>query len=266
MDVADFTTISEMLASEDLLYVMSTLFGECSRIILSQEGQIDKYIGDCIMAFWGAPNRVEHMELKMAKAAIMIQQFVSGFRERMLEEGKPSIHVRIGMHCSDVLVGNFGSPQRLSYTCMGNGVNLASRLEGANKYFGSCMIMSDVVYEAMLRSINLQRYDNELQITDDIDYMVQNEYIRVRTLATTVVKGKTVPCTVYELVYDDGEFPEEYKMYENAYNLFQKGDFTNALNEFTALKNMKGHVDYVVEKKIKLCNEYIEHTPSDWNG
>jgi adenylate cyclase len=105
MDVAGFTSISELLDPDTLVGMMAELFGECSKIIVQHKGNIDKYIGDCIMAFWGAPHECPHQETWAVTAAIKIQRFVRDFAKVLEEEGLPKISVRIGLNTGPVLVG-----------------------------------------------------------------------------------------------------------------------------------------------------------------
>src|SRR5262249_36317373 len=118
-----------------------------SEQILASGGTVDKYIGDAIMAFWGAPVDLPRHALAACTAAVRNQQALAVLRGRWLSEGKPPFHMRIGIHTGDVVVGNIGSARRLNYTVIGDAVNLASRLEGLNKYYGTQTLISDATHD-----------------------------------------------------------------------------------------------------------------------
>jgi adenylate cyclase len=137
----------------DLLSQLSVYFEAVSQAIAAEHGTVDKFIGDGIMAFWGAPApRSDHV-LRACCGALRAARRMQKINERWSAEGRPRLHLRIGLHCADVLVGNVGSSERLSYTVMGDGVNVAARLEGINKNFGTTMCVSDSVLEAIGRDI-----------------------------------------------------------------------------------------------------------------
>ncbi len=133
-DLENFSSHSETLAPDDLLVQISTYLEEVSSAISEEGGTVDKFIGDGVMAFWNAPvERPDHV-LRGCTAALRCGT-PHGTRQRCLEaEGRPRIHIRIGLNCANVLVGNVGSSNRLSYTALGDGVNVAARLEGINKH------------------------------------------------------------------------------------------------------------------------------------
>ena len=148
-DLENFSTHAEQLAPDELLDQMSTYFEEVSRAISEEHGTVDKFIGDGVMAFWGAPApRADHV-LRACAGALRAARRMETVNQTWRAEGRPSIRMRIGLHCANVLVGNVGSSERLSYTVMGDGVNVAARLEGMNKIFGTTICISDSVVEAV---------------------------------------------------------------------------------------------------------------------
>jgi len=121
---------------------------------ISEElGTVDKFIGDSVMAFWGAPTETDHSPLRACKAALRIKSRIDRLNERWRQEGKPTLRVRIGINYAPALVGNIGTSERLSYTALGDGVNVASRLEGIYKQFHSAICVSDLVYNEVATRI-----------------------------------------------------------------------------------------------------------------
>jgi adenylate cyclase len=144
--------------------------------ITEELGTVDKFIGDSVMAFWGAPVEIEDSALRACKAALRITRRMERLNQQWRDEGKASLKVRIGINYASVLVGNIGTPERLSYTALGDGVNVASRLEGSNKQFNTSICISDVLYS---------------EVADAVE---------VRALGLVSVKGRTGDFPVYELL------------------------------------------------------------------
>jgi adenylate cyclase len=148
-DLQDFSSLAEEMAPNDLLTELSVYFETVSQAIAEEHGTVDKFIGDGIMAFWGAPaHRGDHV-LRACCGALRAARRMEQLNTDWSAQGRPLLHLRIGVHCADVLVGNVGSSERLSYTVMGDGVNVAARLEGINKTFGTTICISDSVVLAV---------------------------------------------------------------------------------------------------------------------
>lgn len=146
-DLENFSSHSETLAPDDLLVQISTYLEEVSSAISEEGGTVDKFIGDGVMAFWNAPvQRPDHV-LRACTAALRSARRMERVNDVWESEGRPRIQLRIGLNCANVLVGNVGSSSRLSYTALGDGVNVAARLEGINKLFGTTICISDSVYD-----------------------------------------------------------------------------------------------------------------------
>lgn len=146
-DLENFSSHSEALAPADLLVQISTYLEEVSSAISEEGGTVDKFIGDGIMAFWNAPvQRPDHV-LRACAAAVRATRRMERVNNAWEAEGRPRIEIRIGLNCANVLVGNVGSSTRLSYTALGDGVNVAARLEGINKLFGTTICISDSIYD-----------------------------------------------------------------------------------------------------------------------
>lgn len=143
-DLAGFTAMSERLPPEAVARVLTRCLTTVSRVVVAHGGTIDKYIGDCIMAFWGAPIGDPQHALRGCQAAIAMQQALAVLRDELAAEGLPQVHMRIGINSGTVVVGNMGSEDLFDYTAVGDAVNLASRLEAVNKLYGSQVIAGEV--------------------------------------------------------------------------------------------------------------------------
>ena len=136
-DIEGFTSISEQIPPEELVVLLNEYLTAMTDIILKYDGMVDKYEGDAIMAVWGAPVYFEDHAKKACFAALEMQKKLVELRKKWISEGKPEIHTRIGINTGEMIAGNMGSRVRMDYTVMGDAVNVASRLEGANKQYGT---------------------------------------------------------------------------------------------------------------------------------
>jgi adenylate cyclase len=152
-DLENFSTQAERLSPDDLLSQMTLYFERVSAAIADEHGTVDKFIGDGVMAFWGAPLPLSDAVLHACKGALRAARRMEQTNRSWRAEGRPLFHVRIGLNSANVLVGNVGSSKRFSYTVMGDGVNVASRLEGLNKTFGTTICISDSVFDAVASEV-----------------------------------------------------------------------------------------------------------------
>jgi len=148
-DLENFSTHAEQSTPDALLDQMSVYFEQVSRAISDEKGTVDKFIGDGIMAFWGAPIALPDHALRACAGALRAARRMERINEAWRAEGKPTFRIRIGLNSAEVLVGNIGSSERFSYTAIGDGVNVAARLEGTNKTFGTTICISDSVFNAV---------------------------------------------------------------------------------------------------------------------
>ncbi len=146
-DLENFSTIAQTLSPEELSRQATMYFESVTEAIALERGTVDKFIGDSVMAFWGAPAPCEDHVWLGCRAALRASNRMRRMNELWRTEGRPTMRLRVGLHCANVVVGNIGAAARLSYTVMGDGVNVASRLEGVNKQFGTSICISDSVYE-----------------------------------------------------------------------------------------------------------------------
>ena len=175
-DLKDFSTLSETTPSRELLVRVSSYLQLMTLAIKEEGGTVDKFIGDSVMAFWGAPTLDPNHAYHSAVAAIKTKRRMVGLNEALAGEGKPPLVARIGINTDSVLVGNIGSAERLSYTVMGDGVNIASRLEGINKEFGTDIAISHAVFKEA------------------------GERLFVRPIDKITVKGRAGEILIYELL------------------------------------------------------------------
>ncbi len=175
-DIRGFTSISEKLVPEELLNQLNQYLSAMTAVVLRNGGMLDKYVGDAIMAVFGAPMELENHALAACKTALEMIGELRSLQEAWKNESKPSLDIGIGIHTGEMIIGNVGSTKRMDYTVIGDNVNLASRLEGVNKEFGTHIIISNSTHE-MVR-----------------------DHITVRGLGEITVKGKEKQVAVYELV------------------------------------------------------------------
>jgi adenylate cyclase len=183
-DIRGFTTMSEALGPEELVKLLNEYLSAMTEIILEYKGTIDKYMGDAIMAFWGAPIELEDHSYYACVAALYQMQHLKKMQAVWKSKNLPSIDIGIGLNSGQAVVGNMGSSHRMEYTCMGDTINLGSRLEGSNKMYGTNIIISEYTYERV------------------------KERVYARELDLVKVKGKTQPVRIYELIglINDSDF------------------------------------------------------------
>ena len=245
-DIQGFSSISERLTPSELVQLLNDYLTDMCDIILGAEGTVDKFEGDSIMAFWGAPTRQDDHAKRACFAAIEMNDRLVELRARALQKGVTPLEVRMGMNTGTMVVGNMGSKQRMNYTVMGDAVNLASRLEGANKAYGSGMMISESTY----RSCEV-----------DID---------VRELDRITVVGKSEPVTVYQLLNRKNQTTSAdadlVDQFSKGLELYKAGDFRRAKSEFSACLDIFAE-DGPALAYISRCQAYTDNPPgADWDG
>lgn len=240
-DIRDFTTISEKITPEELAETINLYFAEFTRTIMETGGIVDKFIGDAIMALWGTPHDMPDHPLSACKAALACRQRESELNRILKEKGLPELYTRMGINTGDALVGNIGFDERLSYTALGDSVNLASRLEGVNKLYNTGIIISESTYTA-----------------------VKDEVI-ARFIDVVVVKGKSKGVRIYELLsLRENASPDLVRQTE-AYNmgmeLYISRQWPKALAILSDLSREKK--DNSCDMLIDRCRRFIENPPGD---
>lgn len=251
-DIQGFTSISEQLGSPSkLVELLNEYLSAMADIIESYEGTVDKYEGDAVIAFWGAPVFFEDHALKACLAALDQQKRFAQLRKEWEQSGKwpPAVakaRVRMGLNTGLMVVGNMGSRGRMNYTIMGDAVNLASRLEGVNKQYGTLIIASETTY-----------------------FQVR-EHIEARELDVIRVVGKSEPVKIYELLSGKGELSEETKaaldLFSEALALYRGKRWEEAIEKFEGvLKIMPNDSPSTVY--IQRCKSFLQKPPpDDWDG
>ncbi len=241
-DIAGFTSISEEKAPEELVSFLNEYLGTMTDIIFKHSGTVDKYIGDAVMAFWGAPiDQDNHAELACRSTLKMMQKV------KELAPQDTNIHSRFGIATGDMIVGNIGSYNRFNYTVLGDTVNLAARLEAANKKFGSNTMIAEKTYEDV----------------KDVFYGRQLDFL--------VVKGKTKPVRVYELMGeksdpDTEELEKIISTYQKGLDFYLNREWDKAMNRFQEVLSLKPE-DGPSETYIERCKKFKEEPPpKDWDG
>ena len=245
-DIADFTTISERMTPENLVTHLGEYLQALSGQVLATGGTVDKYIGDAIMAFWGAPMPNAGHALAACIAAVRCQEVLVRLRPQWEAAGKPPFRARIGLHTGEVVVGNIGSVERLNYTVIGDAVNLASRLEGLNKYYGTTVMISETTYREAGAGI----------VARPVDWVA--------------VKGKTEAVLVYELLGLKGEVGPEVEafaaLYREALGEYRGRNWPAAQRLFEEV--LCSHPDdEPAQEMIRRCQLYQEQPPdAAWDG
>ena len=245
-DVEGFTSISERLAPETLVELLNMYLSAMTDVILRHRGNVNKYLGDGIMAIFGAPRGDPNHASLACFAALDSQSVLAKQRERWKAEGHPEISARIGINSGWVVVGNMGSQARLEYTVMGDAVNLASRLEGANKFYDTRILLGPRTYELAAQDIEAREVD------------------------CLRVKGKNEPVVVFELLARKGGLSAEQqdvmKAYVGGLEAYRRRDFTSAEAQFQAALALDPR-DGPSRVYLERAKEYlVAAPPENWDG
>jgi adenylate cyclase len=244
-DIRGFTSLSEGLSPSKLVELLNEYLSEMTDTIFKHWGTLDKYIGDAIMAFWGAPYpQPDHAE-RACRAALQMMDTLQKLQAGWESEGRPRIDIGVGINSGPVLVGNMGSKRRFNYTIMGDNVNLASRLEGLNKAFATHLIISEFTYEQVRGKLIARELD----------------FIRV--------KGKKKPVKIYELLASIEEFEHYRNLIERfsaGLEMYRSAQWESAIEVFEGLRR-----DYPDDGPsavfLERCRDYVLEPPLGvWDG
>lgn len=245
LDLVSFTKLFEQSGNEmiphlaEFYYLMSKNINQC-------QGTIDKYIGDCIMAFWGAPIHNYFHAKDACRAALECQRTLSQCRPRWQQQGKWLFHARIGINSGNVLVGNIGSEEKMDYTAIGDPVNVASRLEALNKIYGTEILIGEETYK------------------------LAKDDIFVRFLDTVAVYGKEESLNIYELLAMKNEIEtwqewEWVQFFQEGMTLYQNRKWSKAIEFFAQAIELRGGLDLPSSLYIDRCVNFIANPPNaDW--
>jgi adenylate cyclase len=247
-DVKGFSSISEQLDPNDLVKLLNNYLTEMSNIILDLRGTIDKYEGDAIISFFGAPIEYEDHAKRACLAAVRMRKMERILNDHILEQQlSPSpLRTRVGINTGEIVVGNMGTAKKMDYTMMGHAVNLAARLEGVNKQYGTWILVSDATKQEAGNELVFRRLD------------------RVR------VVGVTEPVRLYELVDERSEASQETIQLVEAFDAgierFEQRDWDGASAQFQEAMKIRPD-DGPAQFYAKRCKEFKRKPPPDnWDG
>jgi len=246
-DIRGFTTLTEELGAQGTVSLLNEYFTVMVDCIQQQGGMLDKFIGDAIMAGFGIPVTREDDEDRALRAAIAMLNALGELNVSRQGHGLHPINIGIGLNTDTVVSGNIGSPKRMDYTMIGDGVNLASRLESACKQYSAHILISDHTYQRL-----------------------QGTY-RIRDIDDVVVKGKTEPVRIYEVLdYHSREsFPHLMEVmghFGEGREAYRNGDWNEAIMRFHTALELNPE-DRLSQIYIDRCETLIAHPPEDeWHG
>jgi adenylate cyclase len=245
-DIVGFTRLSELMPPEELVEVLAEYLDVLSGEVIKHEGTVDKFNGDDVMAFWGAPSPVENPALCACTSAVRSQEALRALHLSWGEQGRPLLGASFGIATGDVVVGNVGSRERMNYTVIGDAVNLASRLQGLNKFYETSILIGE---NTMLEA-------GDALVTRLVDYVA--------------VAGRERPASVYELVGLADELPADDKrmasLHDSAMARYRERDFVGAADLFRTVIAER-EKDGPARILLRRCLEYIKEPPGeDWDG
>ena len=244
-DVAGFTTISEQLDPKALSDLLNDYLTPMTELVFEHKGTLDKYIGDAVMAFFGAPIHYDDHAKCAARCALAQLEKLTELQKEYAKKGLPLIDIRIGLNTGECSVGNMGSETVRNYTVMGDAVNLASRLEAINKYYGTRIMISEFTHEAIK------------------DEFICREVDKVR------VKGKLLPVKIFELMAEgqaSDSLDKMKKYFDDGYSLYHEKRFEAAIQAFESALDANPD-DSTSKIYIERCQTYMTTPPEqDWDG
>jgi adenylate cyclase len=247
-DIRGFTSLSESISPEMLVSVLNEYLSPMTQIVMEERGTLDKYIGDAVMAIFGAPLDVPDHAMRACQAALSMLKKLREINNEWRKRNFPNISIGIGINTGEAIVGNMGANIRFDYTAIGDSVNLASRLEGLNKLYGTEIIIS----KSTLENLN----------SSETPFLL-------RELDLVQVKGKEEPISIFELVNtfsNDTNKTDLVRMFSEALNTYREGKFHEAKEKFAEiLRVFPDDLPSAIYKE--RSQEYMLHPPPlDWNG
>ena len=245
-DLRSFTNITESLGAQGTVKLLNEYFEIMVECITEQGGMLDKFIGDAIMAAFGLPITHEDDEDRGVKAGINMIKRLWQWNEVRNKEGKPPLDMGLGLNTDKIVAGNIGSQKRMDYTMIGDGVNLAARLESACKQYNARILISDFTFKKL-----------------------KGTY-RIRYIDDVVVKGKTEPVGVHEVLdyHNDKTFPnlmDVVNHFNEGRKKYRIGDFTSSISSFQECLKANSN-DLLSKTYIERCEQLIKEKPTNWDG
>ena len=246
-DVRGFTSISEALGPEELSDLLNFYLTPMTDLVFANKGTLDKYMGDAIMAFFGAPVTSKTHAVDACRCALQNMQHLKVLNQELENKGLPQIDIGIGLNTGEMSVGNMGSETVRNYTVMGDSVNLGARLEGINKQYGTHIIISEYTEKELPEEFKRREID----------------WVRV--------KGREEPVRIFELICE-GELPEDKKQslthFRRGFHHYHQKKWETAIDEFKEAQTvLDGIVDPVSKLYIQRCHEFLSQPPEgNWDG
>lgn len=245
-DLEGFTELAEGMQAERVVEILTSINELFCQTILHEGGTIDKFIGDALMALWGAPLPIADHALHACRAALGCTRNLADYSARLVDQGLPPIRCRIGINSGEAVVGNLGAQTRLDYTAIGDEINLGSRLEGLCKYYGTGILISEATFR---------------QVSD---------HILARPIDRVSVAGKARPTLIFELHSLKGENHQDFELLAESYTrgleAYFRGEWTQAAGLFREALHMNPD-DAPSQVLLDRCIGYRSvPPPSDWDG
>ena len=241
-DIRDFTTISERLPPDEVVASLNRYFSVMVDVILSHKGIVDKYIGDAIMAFFGAPIKHEQDAVESVYAGLEMTEKVVEFNQQQLKLGKPQFRIGVGIAYGIVTVGNIGTEKKMDYTVIGDKVNTASRLEGLTKKYGQQMLIAEGLH------------------------MKVKDLLPCREMGKVQVKGRTVGEKIFAVKRTLTPREKEiWDMHNGAMPAYYGGDFAAAAGKFGEILKIDPE-DGAAKHLLAICQDYLKNPPHPWSG
>ncbi|MBI4868636.1 MAG: CHASE2 domain-containing protein [Candidatus Wallbacteria bacterium] len=245
-DLAGFSTVSEQLTPQQVVEFINDYLGDCTEVLMEYQGTLERYEGDAIRAMFGAPVRQGDHAVRACHASLAIQEVVRKLRERYRSTGGPELGMRIGLNTGRAVVGNIGARNRFNFTMMGDSVNLAARLEGANKFFGTSILIGEATFEQARHAIEALEVD------------------RIR------VAGRVTALGIYELLARKGEATprqlERAAAYAGALSLYRTRRFTEAARRFDEIDTQLGPDPTSRAMAARSAEYAATPPPAEWDG
>ncbi|MCP4006532.1 MAG: adenylate/guanylate cyclase domain-containing protein [bacterium] len=244
-DIRGFTALSEQIDATQVAKLLNTYFAPMTALVKESGGTLDKYIGDALMAFWGAPLPIDNHPIRACETALAMRRALEELNQTRTDlSGMDCLRIGIGIHTADVVVGNMGSESRFQYTVIGDGVNLCSRLEGLNRYYGTEIIASS-------------------DLVDEI-----SDGILRRELDTIRVKGRREGVRIYEILGRDALDPmdiEFHSWYADALRAYRAGNWAEARQALASAISVRGE-DAGCEMLLGRVHILEKEPPAEWTG
>lgn len=240
-DVRDFTSISEQLTPAQLGWALNRYMGKMTDIVFETNGTLDKYIGDAIVAFWGAPLDIGDHVTQAVQAAVDMLEALPAVNEELAAEGLPEFKIGLGLNSGECSVGNMGSDQIFAYTALGDAMNLGARLESLCKHYGAQILISEFTHDRMEKS-----------------------HFVTRLIDRVKVKGKTEPVGVYEVLYSYHPLMKDQaslRLFKKGYQHFLNKEFDQAKTDFKMVLE-KYPEDKSSLRMKETCDKWIECPPA----